>query len=145
MARKLTDRDRHKLKEYRLAHPQLYREASRKWRSKPENYEKAKTYSREYWHKLPIEVRQLKQREANLGRFGVNIEWYDAKLTEQGGVCAICGRPPKTLRLAVDHDHNKGQKHVRGLLCSACNFSLHADRGADWYERATSYLRHYAG
>ena len=44
---------------------------------------------------------------------------YEALLTAQGGVCAICGKPPKTRRLHVDHDHQTGR--VRGLLCFTCN------------------------
>ena len=43
-------------------------------------------------------------------------------LAAQRGVCAICGRPPKTRRLAVDHNHKTGR--VRGLLCPWCNRSL---------------------
>lgn len=31
---------------------------------------------------------------------------YDVMLLEQGGVCKICGRPPKTVPLNVDHDHS---------------------------------------
>ena len=52
-----------------------------------------------------------------------------AKLLEarQSGVCAICGRPPKTRRLAVDHCHKckkRKRESVRGLLCHACNRGL---------------------
>jgi hypothetical protein len=48
---------------------------------------------------------------------------YEAMLTSQGGVCAICGRPPsEKRRLAVDHDHATGA--VRGLLCVPCNQAL---------------------
>src|SRR5436305_10303350 len=57
--------------------------------------------------------------------YGVTAEWYEAKLAEQNGVCAICGKPEKmvikgkAVRLAVDHDEQTGR--VRGLLCTACN------------------------
>lgn len=48
------------------------------------------------------------------------IEEYNRRLEKQGGVCAICGRPPKPdRRLCVDHNH--GTKIVRGLLCQTCN------------------------
>ena len=42
----------------------------------------------------------------------------------QDGCCAICGIPEKELkrRLAIDHCHTKG--HIRGLLCTRCNFVL---------------------
>ena len=47
---------------------------------------------------------------------------YKSLLAKQGGVCAICQRRPKTIKLAVDHDHLTGK--VRGLLCGNCNTSL---------------------
>ena len=59
--------------------------------------------------------------------FGLTLEEYEAKLAEQGGVCAVCGTEPGTKRLAVDHDHNccPDQKScgrcVRALLCCGCN------------------------
>jgi hypothetical protein len=52
-------------------------------------------------------------------RYGITPEQYQKMLDRQGGICAICGRPPKTLRLSVDHDHRTGR--VRGLLCYQCN------------------------
>jgi hypothetical protein len=44
---------------------------------------------------------------------------YTPRSGPEGGVCAICGRPPKTRKLHVDHDHKTGK--VRGLLCYTCN------------------------
>src|SRR5713101_1459164 len=40
--------------------------------------------------------------------FGITVEMYDEMLAAQGGVCAICSRPSKTKRLAVDHEHVLG-------------------------------------
>lgn len=54
--------------------------------------------------------------------YGITVDEYDALLKAQGGVCAICGKPPKTRRLGVDHDHKTGV--VRGLLCYFCNHRL---------------------
>lgn len=53
---------------------------------------------------------------------GVSDEDYARMLAAQGGGCAICGAPPKTRRLHVDHDHRTGA--VRGLLCYRCNRAL---------------------
>ena len=47
---------------------------------------------------------------------------YDEMLVAQGGVCAICRRPPSDNPLDVDHDHTTGE--VRGLLCHRCNVGL---------------------
>ena len=63
-------------------------------------------------------------------RYGVTPEWYDAKLAEQGGHCALCPARPNGKRLAVDHDHKccSGRKScgkcLRGLLCQKCNAIL---------------------
>lgn len=67
------------------------------------------------------------QRNCHYRRaYGITLAEYDLMLVEQGGVCAICGRPPKegkrTTRLAVDHDHTSGR--VRKLLCTGCNLMI---------------------
>lgn len=50
----------------------------------------------------------------------MTLEDYDARLCDQGGVCAICGRAPTRISLAVDHSH-KPPYVTRGLLCMICN------------------------
>lgn len=54
--------------------------------------------------------------------FGLDDAQYEALLKRQEGVCAICHRPPKKIRLHIDHDHKTGV--IRGLLCSWCNHKL---------------------
>lgn len=71
-------------------------------------------------------------------RTGITEADYNAMLAAQGGGCAICGNPPKTRRLHVDHDHKTGR--VRGLLCFRCNRALPAYVGAAWLLRAAMYL-----
>lgn len=58
--------------------------------------------------------------------YGISLDGYQALLVAQGGVCAICKRPPRGRRkyLAVDHDHETGK--IRGLLCTTCNVGLGA-------------------
>lgn len=57
--------------------------------------------------------------------YGMTLEEYQQRLTDQNGLCAICGtdqpRGPANV-LAVDHDHKT--KKVRGLLCQTCNTGL---------------------
>jgi hypothetical protein len=55
-------------------------------------------------------------------KYGITAAEYDSLFAAQGGKCAICDRPPKRIRLAVDHDHKgSGRESVRGLLCMMCN------------------------
>ena len=54
--------------------------------------------------------------------YGIPAEEYNRILEIQGGRCAICRSVPRTIRLAVDHDHKTGA--VRGLLCKRCNHDL---------------------
>jgi hypothetical protein len=37
--------------------------------------------------------------------YGITLAEYNRKLKEQAGRCAICRRPPRKLRLGVDHNH----------------------------------------
>jgi hypothetical protein len=80
-------------------------------------------------------------------RMSITANEYDAMLETQGGVCAICARPPLGKSLGVDHDHaccpgaGSCGKCIRGLLCDDCNngigrFSDDIDR----LKRAIDYL-----
>jgi hypothetical protein len=61
-----------------------------------------------------------KAKDARLKRiYGKSLSWYNKQFKKQGGVCAMCSRPPKRLGLFVDHNHKSGQ--VRALLCMICN------------------------
>lgn len=73
---------------------------------------------------------QITARSGAVRRHGLTLEDYDTLLAHQGGVCAICQRPPKKVSLAIDHDHHccpgawSCGKCVRGLLCSYCNHRM---------------------
>lgn len=79
-------------------------------------------------------------RAARLAQvFNLTPEEYDQILEYQGGVCAICGRPPKPgKRLAVDHDHKSG--HVRGLLDFLCNKRVLGARSAEVLVKTAAYV-----
>lgn len=64
-------------------------------------------------------LRKLTARKRLLARYGITAEQYDKMLKVQGGVCIVCGRSPKTVRLSIEHDHKT--KRVRGLACFRCN------------------------
>jgi len=87
--------------------------------------------ARKKWSDGNPEKAHLSQRERNLKhKYGVTLEWYNAKLKEQNYCCAICKtKENKVIRgaieglnFAVDHNHETGK--VRGLLCNQCNRAL---------------------
>lgn len=94
------------------------------------------------------------RREAYLKRkYGISLRDYGELLKAQKGVCFICGSPPKTRSLHVDHVHVKGYKkftpsekalYVRGLLCFQCN-KLLMGRGMtrEKAKRIVEYLNRY--
>lgn len=70
--------------------------------------------------------------------YDMTIEEYDKLLDYQEGVCAICQKPSKKIRLSVDHDHKTGE--IRGLLCTMCNRHLSERISTDWLLAAYEYL-----
>jgi hypothetical protein len=79
--------------------------------------------------------------------YGISAEQYAQILSEQDGVCAICGRLPNGTNhveenLVIDHDHDTGQ--IRGLLCNNCNSGMGIIGDAvEHLEAALTYLRRY--
>lgn len=89
--------------------------------------------------------------------YGISAAQHDAMLAAQGGVCAVCGQPPKpggvraASNLHVDHDHaccpgrRSCGKCVRALLCLNCNNGLgHFSDDPALLRRAADYLERYA-
>ena len=70
-----------------------------------------------------------RNRAENLKRRGLTPERFDQMVTDQQGMCSICGEEPE--KWHVDHDHDccdSGNSNcsecVRGLLCMHCNQGL---------------------
>lgn len=63
---------------------------------------------------------------ANLKRYGITPDIFDAISKSQGHRCRICGVSRDTVKdkygFHVDHSHTT--EHVRGLLCRNCNIAL---------------------
>ena len=75
---------------------------------------------REAWAKAGVSRRISTNRRSYLKtKFGITEAQYAKMLAMGDGKCWVCGRPPKTKRLAVDHDHATGR--VRALACWMCN------------------------
>jgi len=73
-----------------------------------------------------------------LKKFKLTVEQFNKLLEEQGGMCAICRRPPTNRALCIDHDHTTGR--VRGLLCVRCNTGL-GNLGDSW-ERLVAGIKY---
>ena len=99
--------------------PEPVKRRARQWAI--DNPEKRADWQRRY---RESGRRQRNDRRSYLKRtHGITVAQYDEMLAAQGGVCAICGRPPREdISLHVDHDHATGER--RGLLCFRCNNSL---------------------
>src|SRR5262245_7691379 len=111
--------------------------SKRKRSADPEYRKKKAAYDRVY--RAAHRARRRRRPEDNLKRrYGMSPLDYDALLTLQGGVCAICKKKPKR-RLVVDHCHSRHT--VRGLLCHKCNIGLGMfDDDIDRLRAAIAYL-----
>jgi hypothetical protein len=73
-----------------------------------------------------IRVAEWGRRSAIKSRYGLTEDEFNRRVADQGGVCAICGKPPtggvRSRHLVVDHCHVTGR--TRDLLCSKCNTAL---------------------
>jgi hypothetical protein len=82
-------------------------------------------------------------------KYGITEVDYEQMLASHDGCCWICSRPPKIIRLSVDHHHlTKKQKKQgmvewnRGLLCFSCNTGLRKfSDSPEKLEAAAQYLR----
>jgi hypothetical protein len=107
---------------YRKRNPERHKELQRAWYKK--NKEKHRAYN----------LQKL---------YGITIEEYEAMVIAQGGVCALCRKPPYGRRngskLHIDHDHKTGR--IRGLLCYHCNNGLgRFTDDPDLLRRAADYI-----
>ena len=84
------------------------------------------------------EDKEPQRKAARRYYYGMTHERFAQMVEEQGGVCAICKREPKSF-LYVDHDHLTNE--VRGLLCPACNVGIgNLGDTADGARAALHYL-----
>ena len=68
-------------------------------------------------------------------------DYYQQKIAEQNGLCAICGvnEIGNGKKFSIDHDHTTGK--FRGLLCVRCNFGIgHFKDNANNLTKAVQYL-----
>lgn len=118
-----------KVKAYRQSYYQKNRERQK------ENLKRWIENNPEKW-KSDVRARVLKSK------YGITPEEYERMFEQQGGVCAVCKRPPGKRRLSVDHDHETGE--VRALLCTRCNMALgYADESPSILQGLIDYLKRH--
>jgi hypothetical protein len=128
---------RRRAQEWREMHPLYRREKYDRYRAA--HREQMNARSRQYWASLSSAAKRLRYKKHNLAaKYGLTIQDYDRQLSLQGGICAICGHPPKVRSLSVDHDHVTGR--IRGLLCWSCNrILLPRGMSVEWLRHALIY------
>lgn len=141
---------------------QAEREAGNRWCSWHKKFEKAGLFG----SRKQLICNEGWNEAGQSRRYGVGRDWYQRKLVEQEGHCALCivrvNNGKGTGRFYIDHDHSccpgkNGScgKCTRGLLCHGCNVGLGkledflsqgtitANPGT-WLEKAQLYLSQYA-
>lgn len=91
-------------------------------------------------------IRQSRERQYSVARFGLTLAQYEQLLIKQNHVCAICKNPEKILDhktkkikpLAIDHCHTTNK--IRGLLCASCNIGIgHLKHNPNLLRKAALY------
>jgi hypothetical protein len=123
-------------------------------------------YLHEWRMKAQAKDPEYLRRKALKELYKTTIEWYDSKLKEQKGHCALCESAQQSScgkRLSVDHDHGHclGKRACgkcnRGLLCFNCNKKLGmleifmreskefgiVPKEGKWLDKALAYLVKY--
>jgi len=131
MAYKDKEKERANMKIYRAVHREELRTSNKRYRE--EHCEELRTKRKKYYDEHHEEMcdrsrkwrnEHLEKERANklMHNHGITIEEYDKLLAAQNGICVICGLPPNSKKLSVDHNHETGK--IRGLLCKSCNRAL---------------------
>ena len=111
------------MKRLRTMHHEQYLKYGKQW------YEKHKDQintARKERRKTDATFRMQERERKLVRKFSITWQQYEDMFKRQGGKCAICQRPERTINrrgeiflLAVDHDHETNE--IRGLLCNNCN------------------------
>lgn len=108
----------------------------REYSARPEANAKKRALQRElYYRNEPV-----RRSSVIKATYGIDIARFNQMVSEQGGVCAVCGGVQSDgRRLAIDHCHKTGV--IRGLLCSPCNTSIgHAKDNPERLRALADYL-----
>ncbi len=66
--------------------------------------------------------KKCESKRSTLQKHGLSEQELQAMFESQFGLCAICGKAPKSDKWCIDHCHTSGV--IRALLCYPCNHIL---------------------
>ena len=79
-----------------------------------------------YYERNKDSVIRASRRSKLKTKYGLTQAQVDEMTLSQGGLCAICKKPPSgtyaNAKLHIDHSHKTGT--IRAMLCSKCNTAL---------------------
>ena len=107
------------MRQYNAQNTPIKERVAKLKRERHPDYEERKKSRLEFNDKDYQKYWKLKQQ------YGITLHDYNDILLKQNNCCKICGVHKDNAGikgLSADHCHDQG--HVRGLLCSKCNFGL---------------------
>lgn len=109
--------------------------------------QKARDRTNQYRKNNLERVQQADRQKHLKKKFNIEISEYEALISSQNNLCAICKNPETTSSrgkkinyLAVDHCHKTGT--IRGLLCFKCNTAIAImEKDKEIFDRIREYLK----
>ena len=137
-------------REWRIQNPEKAKAAIARWKENNLAYYEAQQAASYMAHRQERLASRKAYKAKNaevvlaqrLEKYRLSPAAFQKMVTEQHGVCKICGGPPigGHKRLSVDHDHSTGR--VRGLLCGNCNAALGLlQEKTEILQKAIAYLK----
>jgi hypothetical protein len=105
-------------KEWRVKNKERERTHRKDYRDK--NKEHFQKQARDYYGKNKIKLKSNTLKH----KYNINENTRRQMYKDQGGCCAICGKPQSDVKTKLHIDHNHVTGVVRGLLCWNCNLTL---------------------
>lgn len=126
----------------RLANPEKFKEAARKWRESSPNYLK------QWKARNKKRTKVMKRKEYLKSKYGISLEQYEDMRVAQQYRCYVCDKHedeipnPGPTALNVDHCHDTGV--IRKLLCMSCNIALgKVNDDVEILQRCIEYIKEH--
>ena len=88
----------------------------------PEYHSRRLKTVQKYQKRHPAVVKKTNWKAKLKRVYGITVGQYEQMIVDQNNLCAICGKPPGSKQLFIDHNHTTNK--ARQLLCGHCNSVL---------------------